>query len=193
MNEGSVLPARHRLDVDAYYRMYELGILGENPRVELIDGDVIDMAPIGAGHAGMVNRLTEALVLACAGQAVVQVQNPVLLDRFNEPEPDFAVLRRREDFYEGQKPGPGDVLLLIEVADTSLRFDRTVKLGVYARAGVGEYWIVDLKRRVVQAYRRPGAEGYGETATHKGGERLALALMPEVVVDLGVALGVASG
>ena len=179
---GSVL-TRHKLDVDDYYRMAEAGILGQDDRVELIDGEIIDMAPIGSGHAAVVNRLTEALVLALAGRAIVSPHNPVRLDRLNEPQPDFAVLRRRADFYEsGSRPGAADVLLLIEVADSSLRYDRTVKLPLYARVGIGEVWIVDLQRRALEVHRHPGQTGYAATTTHRSGEVVRLALAPEVEI-----------
>ena len=190
MDGSTALPARHRLDVDEYHRMAEAGILGEDDRVELIDGELIDMAPISQGHAAMVSRLTEALVLACAGRAIVSPQNPVRLDRSNEPQPDLAVLRRRADFYAtGERPGPADILLLIEVADSSLRYDRTVKLPLYARASVGEVWIVDLKRRVFHAYRTPNGDAYGETAMHQADETLVLNLAPDIVVNLHLMFG----
>ena len=185
MDDAAIAPARHKLNVHDYHRMADAGILGEDDRIELIDGDLIDMAPIGPGHAAIVNGLNEALVMACAGRAIVSPQNPIRLDRSSEPQPDLAVLRRRADFYAaGEPPGPADVLLLIEVADSSLRFDRTVKLPLYARAGIAELWIVDLHRRALDAYRRPAGDGYGELTTHQRGEQVALVLAPEIVVKL---------
>ena len=185
MDDAAVVPTRHKLNVDDYYRMAEAGILGEHDRVELIDGELIDMAPIGQGHAGIVSGLNRALVMACGAKAIVSPQNPVRFDRLNEPQPDFAVLRPRADFYAtGERAGTADVLLLVEVADSSLRFDRQVKLPLYARAGVGEYWIVDLKRRVLDAYRRPAGDGYTEMATYRPGDEVALALVPEIRVKL---------
>ena len=185
MDDVTVLPARHKLDVDAYHAMGEAGILPYGARMELIDGEIIDMAPIGQDHAATVDWLTERLVLTCQGRVIVRVQNPVRLDRYNEPEPDFAILRRRDDFYRtGERAGPGDVLLLIEVADSSLRFDRTVKLPLYARAGIPEYWIVDLKARKLDAYREPGPEGYAVHTTHGPAERLALVQDPAIVIAL---------
>ena len=190
MDDAAVVPVRHKLDVDAYHRMADAGIFGNQERIELIGGDLIDMAPIGQGHAGIVSGLTEALVLACAGRAIVWPQNPIRLDRSSEPQPDLAVLRRRADFYtSGERPGPADVLLVVEVADSSLRFDRTVKLPLYARAGIAELWIVDLKRRVVDVHRKPLGNGYGETTTHQSGDRLALVLAPEIVVKLNLTFG----
>ena len=185
MDDTGVVLTRHKLNVDDYCRMAEAGILGEGDRVELIDGELIDMAPIGQGHVAIVNRVTRALVLACGDRAIVSPQNPVRLDRLNEPRPDFAVFRPRADFYgAGDRPGPADVLLLIEVADSSVPFDRAVKLPMYARAGIAEVWIIDLKRRVLDVYRRPTRNRYRETATHQPGDTVTLALAPDIKVRL---------
>jgi Uma2 family endonuclease len=184
MDDVTELPARHRLDVDEYYRMGEAGVFGDQ-RIELINGELIDMAPIGQGHEGTVGALNEALVLAFAGRAIVWPQNSIRLDRWNVPQPDFAVLRRRPDFYRtGERPGPADVLLLVEVADSSLKYDQRVKLPLYARAGIPEFWIVDVKRRILHAHRAPAGDGYAETTTHHSGDMLALALAPDIVVGL---------
>lgn len=190
MDDATIMPTRHKLDVDQYYRMADAGILGEGDRVELIDGDIIDRAPIGQGHAAVVGGLTRALVMACGNQAIVWVQNPVRLDRLNEPQPDFAVLRPRADFYAtGDRPGPADILLLVEVADSSLRFDLTVKLPLYARAGIAELWVVDLKRRALDAFRCPTGSGYAAVTTHRPGDHLALAAAPGITVRLDLAFG----
>ncbi len=190
MDDALITPARHRLTIEELDRMAEAGVFGENHRIELIEGDLIDMAPTGQGHAAVVCGLAEALFQACAGRAIVWPQNPIRLDQWNQPQPDLAVLRRRADFYAtGNRPGPADVLLVVEVADSSLRFDRTVKLPLYARFGIGELWIVDLTRRVVDAYREPQGAAYGETTTHNAGERLALSLAPDIVVRLDLSFG----
>jgi Uma2 family endonuclease len=185
MDDGFILPARHKLTVDDYYRMGEAGIFGENRGIELIDGDLIDMAPIGQEHEGVVDWLVEAFVLACAGRAIVRSQSSIRLDLMSAPQPDLAVLRRRADFYTtGERAGPADVLLLVEVADSSLHYDQNVKLPLYARAGIGEYWIVNLKRRFVEVYRMPREDGYGEMKKHYSGDKIALALSPDIVVKL---------
>ena len=190
MDDVAVVQARHKLDVDDYYRMGEAGILGEDDRVELIDGDIIDMAPIGQGHEATVNGLNKRLVLACMDDAIVSVQNSIRLGRRSAPQPDLAILRNRDDYYAtGERAGPDDVLLLIEVADSSLQYDRTVKLPLYARAGIAELWIVDLQRGVVEAHRAPSEEGYRETTTYQRGEQVALALVPEIVLKLDVIFG----
>jgi Uma2 family endonuclease len=184
MSEAGELLIRHKLTVADIYRMLDAGILHEDDRVELIDGELLDMAPIGADHATTVDRLTEALVLACTGRAIVRVQNPVRLDDLNEPQPDFAILRLRPGGYRKGHPGPADVLLLVEVADSSLRFDRRVKLPLYARFGVPEVWIADLQHRVLETHRTPVDGAYADTAQHKPGERVSPALLPEAVLIL---------
>ncbi len=189
MDDATLAPARHRLTVHDYHRMADAGIFGEDDRIELIDGDLIDMAPIGPGHAASVNRLAEAFILACAGRTIVSIQNPVHLDQSSEPQPDLAILRRRADFYAaGAHPGPADILLLVEAADSSLHYDRTVKLPLYARAGIAELWIVDLKRRALDAYREPAGGEYREKTEYRTGE-VALVLAPEIVVRLDLMFG----
>ncbi len=190
MDQATAEPARPKLDVDDYHRMASAGLLGEDDRIELIEGELIAMAPIGQGHAAVVGSLAEALFTACGGRAIVWPQNPIRLDRRSEPQPDLALLRRRADFYAtGERPGPADVLLVVEVADSSLGFDRTVKLPLYARAGIGELWIVDLKRRVLDAYRTPSGDGYRDTQTHHPGDHIPLALAPDITVRLDLIFG----
>ena len=187
MDDLAGLPARHKLDTDVYHRMVEAGVFDQQDRIELIEGELIDMAPIGQGHAAVVGGLAHALFMACGNRAIVWPQNPVQIDRSSAPQPDLAVLRPRPDFYAtGDRPGPADILLLVEVADTSLQFDRTVKLPIYAQNGVAEYWIVDLKRRVIGVYRGPRGRDYAVMTTHHAGETLALAAAPEIMVTLNV-------
>ena len=190
MDDMDLMLTRHRLNVDDYHRMAEAGILGEDDRVELIDGELIDMAPIGQGHAAAVNRLNRALVMAFGERAIVSVQNPVRLDRFSEPQPDFAVFRPRADFNAtGERPGPPDTLLVVEVADSSPRYDRTVKLPLYARTGIPEVWIIDLRRRVLEAHREPGPDGYAAMTTHGPEDTVTLAQAPGIAVELRRVLG----
>lgn len=175
---------RYRFTVDEYHRLGEARILGEDDRVELIDGEILMMTPIGLRHAACVDRLTRLLVRLCGDAAIVRVQNPVALDDRSEPQPDFCLLRAREDFYATVHPRPADVLLLIEVADSSADYDRGTKLPLYGRSRIPEAWIVDLGREAVDVYRRPIPGGYAERHTHRRGERLRLPVgEAELAVD----------
>jgi len=171
---------RHKLDVSQYHRMGEAGVFEGNERVELIEGEIVEMAPIGDRHAGTTNRLARALFAVVGDRAVVAVGNPVRLDRYNEPQPDFALLRPRADFYETSKPAAGDTLLMIEVAESSLRYDRKVKLPLYARHGVPELWIVDLEGGTVEIYGEPLGDGYAARSRVAPGEVLEPTLLPGV-------------
>lgn len=151
---------RRPITVAEYHRMGEVGILGERDRVELIEGELVAMSPIGSYHHGTIITLTQALVRAVGDRAMVSVQGPVRLDDFSEPEPDFALLRPRSDTYRNAHAEPADVLLLIEVADTSLNYDRAVKRALYSRHAIPELWIVDLNAGEVEVCRQPGAGGY---------------------------------
>ena len=176
------LPRRHRLTVADYYRMAEVGILDPEARVELIDGD--DMAPPGSPHAATVHYLTEVLVRAAEGRATVLVQNPVRLSDFSEPQPDLALLRRRDDFYRERHPRADDVLLIVEIAATSLRFDRETKLPLYARHGIAEMWLVDLGSRRLSRYRAPQNGSYTIGDDSDLGTTLEISALPEVAVNL---------
>ncbi len=156
---------RWKLDVHEYHRLGETGILTAEDRVELIDGEVVEMSPIGSAHIGAVMALTRLLVLAVGDRAHVSPQGSVRLDANSEPQPDLALLRPRADQYRSALPAPADIMLLVEVADSSLRFDRLVKLPLYARHGIPEVWIIDLTAGVVEVHRRPTASGYAEAAT----------------------------
>jgi Uma2 family endonuclease len=152
---------RHRFTVDAYHRMAQAGILNEDDRVELIRGEIVQMAAIGRRHASCVARLNDVLVGNLRGRAVLWPKNPLTILPDSEPEPDVILLRYRDDFYRSALPGPDDVALLIEVADTSLRYDRHLKGPLYAEAGVPEYWIVDLEGGAVEVCRNPSAGRFG--------------------------------
>ena len=175
---------RRKFDVGEYYRLAEVGVLSEDDRVELIEGEIIEMVPIGSDHSGTVNRLAYVLFRRVRDRAVVTVQNPLRLSDHTEPVPDFLLLRPRADFYQGAPPPAADVLVLIEVAQSSLRYDRGVKLPLYARHGVPEVWIVDLAGRVVEVHRGPGSEGYASSTTHGPGHGPGDALEPTLLPGL---------
>ncbi|HUF73627.1 MAG TPA: Uma2 family endonuclease [Gammaproteobacteria bacterium] len=176
---------RHPFTVTDYYRMAEVGILIPGERVELIEGEIIDMPPIGSRHAGTVNHLSRILQRAVGDNAIVQVQNPIRLSEYSEPEPDIALVLPRVDFYKSAHPGPGDVLLVIEVADTTLVYDRTIKAPLYARHGIPECWIVDVEGRKLERYRAPHELTYVLVDRPDLGETIAPAALPNVGVGLG--------
>lgn len=151
---------RRPITVTEYHRMGEAGILTREDRVELIEGELIAMAPIGSNHSGTVNSLTRALVRAVGDRGVVGVQNPVRLDDLSEPEPDFSVMKPRDDDYRRATPRPDEVLLIVEVAESSLAYDRTVKRSLYARHGIPEFWIVNLVAGEIEVCRDPEGETY---------------------------------
>ena len=180
---------RWKLDVHEYHRMGEAGILTDDDRVELIEGELVQMSPIVSGHSGTVNALTRLLVLAAGNRAMVSVQNPVRLDVHNEPQPDFALLRPRADDYRSELPAPADVLLLIEVADSSLRFDRLVKLPLYARHRIPEVWIVDLPAGAVEVCRGPTPEGYARVVREGRGASVEPEALPGLRLRVDAILG----
>ena len=180
----------HRFTVDEYHRMGEAGVFHEDDRVELIDGQVVHMTPIGRHHAACVNRLTAAFGAAmAAGQASVGVQNPVVLERHAEPQPDLAVLRYRRDGYQAAHPGPADVLLLIEVADSSLDYDRGTKVPLYAGTGISEVWVVDLTGDAVDVFREPRDGRYTAMRTAHRGETLTPLALPQLGLRVDDILG----
>ena len=157
-------PSRHLISVDAFHRMGETGILGPQDRVELIDGEIIDMSPIGVLHAAIVDVLVRHFGRRAGESVFVRCQNPLRLDNISEPEPDIAILRPRADFYMTAHPGAADVLLVIEVADTSLAYDLGTKVPLYARHGIPEVWVIDAATRQTRVFRRPvGSGGTGSS------------------------------
>lgn len=175
---------RHRITVDEYYRMSEVGLLAPDARTELIDGEVIDMAPIGSPHAGNVDKVSYRLLAALGDLARVRVQHPVRLDRYSEPEPDLAVVVPREDFYEWRHPLPADTLLIVEVSHSTLRLDLEVKVPLYARHQVPEVWVVDLEHNRIHFFRRPENGVYTDVSQTDKPTTVALTALEGVTVDL---------
>jgi len=185
----AVQPERRRFTVDEYHWMGRVGILGPDDRVELLDGEIICMVPIDEPHASTVDRINQVLVLGLQGAAIVRVQSSIRLDMGGEPEPDFALLRPRRDFYRASHPTPEDVLLVIEVADTSLDYDTRTKAPLYARAGIPELWVVDLPHARVIAYRASSADGYATTRAYRRGESLSPLAFPSLTIAIDDILG----
>lgn len=180
---------RRRFTVKQYHQMVEAGVLKEDERVELIRGEIVEMSPIGRRHAAGVNRLNALFNQRLAEVVIVGVQNPVELDDNSEPQPDFALLRRRADFYEAGHPQPKDILLLVEVADTTVEADREVKIPLYADSGVSEVWLVDVNAQSLEVYRQPSENGYRVIQKYYRGQTVVVQAFPAVSFTVDEVLG----
>jgi len=186
----AVMLRRYRFTVDEYERLGQAGVLTQCDRVELLDGDIVEMTPIGDRHASVVARLSSLFAKRLGDRVLIWAQNPVQLRVVRSmPQPDVVLVRARADFYSAGKPGPDDVLLLIEVMDTSAETDRRVKLPLYARAGIAETWLLDLQTDCVETFRRPTTTGYGRSATFHRGQRLAPQAFADLVLTVDDLLG----
>lgn len=173
-----------RFTVEEYYKLAEVGILREDDRVELIEGEIVVSSPMGSRHAACVNRFNRLFMERVGDRAIVSVQNPIRLGEHSEPEPDLVLLKPRPDFYSSSHPGPQDVLLLIEIAETSLEYDREVKLPLYAQHGVPEVWLVDLAPGRLTVFRKPQRGRYTGVRKPQRGETIAPEALPEVKLDV---------
>ena len=171
---------RRRFTRAEYYRMAEAGILGEHDRVELIKGEIVEMSPIGRRHKAFVGNLAQLLMVRLVGRAVVWVQSSIALAEDTEPQPDLAVLRRGAVSYKERDAWAQDALLVIEVADSSLAYDRSTKLRLYAEAGIPEYWVVDCTAETVEVHRGPSPDGYRDVRLVAGVATLTLPAFPDV-------------
>lgn len=178
------LLTKHRLTIRDYHRMGEAGILHEDSRVELIEGEIIDMAPIGSSHSGTVLHLSTLLTRAAGERAIVSVQSPIVLGEHSEPEPNIALLQPRQDFYKSSHPRSEDVLLVVEVAESSLRYDREIKIPLYFRYGIPEVWLVDLANNQLIMFRRPEGGAYQELIVPTPLSAVAPALLSGVTLNL---------
>ena len=185
MSASLEYPQKHLISAEEYLRMGEGGVFAPDARLELIEGEIIEMAPIGGPHMARVNKLTRLFVERCGGRAIVSVQNPLVIADRSVPQPDLALLRPREDEYARSLPRASDVLLVVEVADTTLGFDLRTKVPLYARCGVTELWVVDVIEQAVHVFRGAGAKGYGESAILKAGQSAKCLALPEVFVEVG--------
>ncbi len=186
----AVMLRRYRFTVDEYDRLAQAGVLTQCDRVELLDGEIVEMTPIGDRHASVVARLTSLFAERLRSRSIVWPQNPVGLRVVRSvPQPDVALLRPRADFYATARPGPEDVLLLIEVMDISAETDRGVKLPLYARAGISEVWLVDLGTDSLEVYRRPAAAGYAEARALRRGDRVSPQAFPDLTLTADDLLG----
>jgi Uma2 family endonuclease len=181
------LPTR-RFTVDEYYRMTEVGILRAGERVELIEGEIIEMAAIGSRHAACVRRLQKLLTAGVADRGLVSVQNPVRLSDLSEPEPDIAVVKPSTDDYASAHPRAADVLLIVEVADTSVDFDREQKAFLYSLAGIAEYWLMDLPADLMEVYRWPSPDGYRDVRRLRRDDSLRPVAFPDLELSVSAIL-----
>ncbi len=181
---GTLVAQRHRFSVEEYHRMGLAGLFAEDDRVELIEGEIIDMVPIGGPHVFLVNRLNRFFVRCGGDQVVVSVQNPIRLSNHTEPEPDLVLLDPRL-ILSSEVPAAKAALLVIEVAASSLDYDRTVKARLYGQAGIPEYWLLDVEQRRLERYSEPSPQGYRETRLFLEGEPLGCARLPDCMLDLG--------
>ncbi len=165
---------RRLFRVDEFHRMAEAGVFGEADRLELVDGEIVRMTPISSRHAGCVMRLNDWFGQHVRTRVIVSVQNPAVLTEQTELYPDIALLERRSDFYSESLPQPADVLLIVEVADTTADYDRQVKVPRYASVGIHEVWVVDLPQSAIDVYRQPAAARYTEHQRLRPGESLPI-------------------
>lgn len=181
--------AKRQFNVTEYYRMAETGILSEHDRVELIEGEIIKMSPIGSRRAACVKRINLILVQQAGSIGLVSVQDPIRLDDYSEPEPDVALLKPRRDFYAQAHPAPADVLLVVEVADTSVEYDREVKMPLYARAEIPEMWLIDLPIETIEVYSEPVGETYRDVRRYRRSESFTSKTFPALALAVDDILG----
>ena len=188
VSSDMVEPATHRFSVDEFYRMGETGIIGPEARVELLDGEIIDMAPIGPFHGSTVKKLNHLFSGPAKGRWIVAVQDPVRLSPESEPQPDLMLVRPAADFYADRHPQPEDVFLLVEVAETTVRYDGDRKIPAYGKAGIREVWLINLPEKVVEVFREPHFTGYGSVQKFDSREKISPQAFPDLRIDVSTLL-----
>ena len=176
----SVQFQKHCFNVQDYHRMVEVGLLSKDSRVELIEGEIVEMSPIGSTHGGAVKRSSAFLNRVLGDAVIVSVQDPIHLNDFSEPQPDLALLKPRRDFYSNSHPTPEDVLVVIEVIDSSVSYDRNIKVPLYARAGIAETWLMVLQKAVIEVHSHPRNGKYQKIRRLKRGKTLQSQILPEL-------------
>ena len=182
IDKAEISIQKHRFTVEEYHRMGEAGLFNET-RVELIDGEIIEMSPINSPHADCVDRLNEWFILNFHKKAIIRAQNPITLNEYSEPEPDMALAIRKPEGYRNAHPKPEEILLVIEVADSSLDKDRNIKLPGYARAGIAEAWLVVLEESTVEVHTQPSAKGYDSIQIFRVGKNIDSPQVKGLTVD----------
>ncbi len=171
-----------------YYAMVEAGVFTEDSRVELIRGDIIQMSPIHSPHSGTLKGLVGLVTAGLAGRAVFGVQDPIVLADDTEPQPDLSICKPRADNYTRSHPTPDEILLVVEVADSSLRYDRDTKMPLYAAAGIAEFWLLDLTANVLEVYRTPSGNGYDSMRRLKAGDQVSPLAFPDLILEVAALL-----
>ncbi|MEY4211377.1 MAG: hypothetical protein RLZ92_1758 [Pseudomonadota bacterium] len=185
----AVFPQKHLTDLAEWHRMGEAGIFPPESHLELIEGEILTMAPIGFNHSGQVNRLNRIFNQLVADQTIISIQNPLQLGDLSEPEPDLVLLKPEADDYSNRHPNANDVLLIIEVSDSTLRFDRGQKLRLYANHQIPEYWIVNLIDHCLEVYRQPDNGDYLDKTVRGKTDQINLLALPEIKVAVESILG----
>ncbi len=180
---------RCKFTVEQYQKMIELGILTKYDRVELIRGEIIEMSPVGTKHAACVRRLSNKLGQSLGNSIILSVQNPVVLNDNSQPQPDVALLKPRDDFYATAHPQPQDIFLLIEVADSTIEYDREEKIPLYAQANIIEVWLVDINEQIVEVYQQPTAAGYQLMQKFACDQDLSITAFPDINITVNEILG----
>ncbi len=180
---------RHKFTVEQYHQMATNGIFAPSDRLELINGEIIEMSPIGIRHASCVRRSINLFAKKLGDLAIIDAQDPIKLNDLSEPQPDIAVLRPRADFYATAHPQPQDILLLIEVADTTINSDRAVKVPLYASNGISELWLIDLNNQIIEVYYEPIGDRYRYMQLFQTGQTIHLQAFPHISLDINEILG----
>jgi len=178
-------PQKHPISAEEYLRMGRGGVFAPDARLELIEGEIVEMAPIEPPHAGLVKQLNRLFGQRAGDKALVSVQDPVIVSDRSVPQPDLALLKPRSDLYRKSHPEARDVYLVIEVADTTLKFDLRTKVPLYARCRIAEVWVVDVNERLIHVFREPKASGYVVSHVARPGESVACVALPEAAVEVG--------
>ncbi len=181
---ATVNPIKHLTNLDEWRRLGEAAIFPPDSRLELINGEILEMAPIGFNHAGHLKRINKLFTKLVADNVITSVQDPLQLGDLSEPEPDFMLLKPNDDYYTSRHPAADDVLLLIEVADSSLSFDQNQKLRLYALHGIPEYWLLNLNDSCLEVYRKPNGEVYAEKTTLHEGDTITLSQLAEISIRM---------
>lgn len=182
-------PARKLFTVTEYHQMIETGVIKEDDRVELLNGEILQMSPIGPRHAAQVDRLNDVLPEKVRKLAIVRIQSPVSISDYSEPQPDLSLLKRRADYYANSHPTPADVLVLIEVADSTIATDRRNKLPTYAFAGIPEVWLVDLVKDIIEIHSNPHKGIYQEVRLIQRGQKIVSSTLPQLKLKADDVLG----